>query len=132
MGAKFSAADYIQLGLDRKKLIDEVSCLVRPYDALLFPTVAAIAPPIHEVEQSDEDYVRWNMLLLRNTGLVNLLDGCAATIPCHAPGEPPVGFSVAGMSCSDKHVLAVAQAVEAALFSITEGTEKSPPERSRL
>ena len=46
---------------------------------------------------------------------VNALDGCAASLPCHVPGEAPVGFSVAGMRGTDAHVLGVAQAIEAVL-----------------
>ena len=33
-----------------------------------------------------------NGLLLRNPSIVNLLDGCALTLPCHAEGELPVGL----------------------------------------
>lgn len=131
LGASFSAADYIQLGLDRKHLISRVSALMRPYDAMIYPTVAITAPTIAEVSGSDEDYVRCNLKLLRNTGIMNLLDGCAATIPCHRPGEPPVGLSIAGMGGTDKHVLAVAQAVEAALSCISGGTSGTEPSAKR-
>ena len=53
--------------------------------------------------------------ILRNTGLVNFLDGCAATLPCQAPGAGPVGMMVCGPAMSDAHVLAVAQAIERVL-----------------
>jgi len=52
---------------------------------------------------------------LRNAGLANFLDGCAATLPCHAPGEAPVGLMVCGVAMSDRHVLAAARAVEGVL-----------------
>ena len=65
--------------------------------------------------RSDAAYVALNLKLLRNPGLVNALDGCAASLPCHVPGEAPVGFSVAGMRGTDAHVLGVAQAIEAVL-----------------
>jgi len=82
---------------------------------MLYPTCAITAPTIAEVDGSDAEYARYNLLLLRNTGLINLLDGCAATLPCHRSGEAPVGISVAGLAMRDKHILAVAQGVEAAL-----------------
>ena len=86
-----------------------------PFDALIFPTCAIVAPAIDATAASDEAYVATNLKLLRNTGLINALDGCAASIPCHAPDAPPVGFAVAGMRGADAHVLGVAQAVEAVI-----------------
>ncbi len=74
-----------------------------------------LAPAIDEAGASDEAYFRWNARILRNTGLVNFLDGCAATLPCQVPGEAPVGLSVCGVALSDRHVLAVASAIERAL-----------------
>ncbi len=79
------------------------------------PTVACIAPSIEEAGRSDDDYVRWNLRLLRNAGVINFLDGCALTLPCHEPGSAPVGFSVCGPTGTDRHVLAVAAAIERAL-----------------
>ncbi|MBS0337080.1 MAG: amidase [Proteobacteria bacterium] len=111
----FSAADYIQLGFDRAAFIRAAEALGAPYDAMLYPTVAAVAPTIEEAGRADDDYFRWNMRLLRNTGLGNILDGCGATLPCQAPGEAPVGLSVAGFSGTDRRVLAVARAIEGAL-----------------
>jgi len=86
-----------------------------PFDALIYPTVPMPAPTIEAAGASDSAYVALNLKLLRNPGLINALDGCAASLPCHAPGEAPVGFTVAGMRGTDAHVLGVAQAVEAVL-----------------
>lgn len=115
----FTAADYIQLGFDRAAFIRAAETLGAPYDAMLYPTVAVVAPTIEEAGKTDEDYFRWNMRLLRNTGLGNILDGCGATLPCHMPGEAPVGLSVAGFAGADRRVLAVALAVEGALAPLT-------------
>ena len=52
---------------------------------------------------------------MRNNGLINFLDGCAVTLPCHAPRAAPVGFMVAGTAGSDRRILAVAAAIERAL-----------------
>lgn len=118
-GKQVSAADYVELGQLRAAYMREVEALAAPYDAFLMPTTPCVAPPIAEVERSDNDYFRWNMLILRNVGIVNFLDGCAASVPCHAPGSAPVGLSVCGVALADHHVLAVAAAVERALEPIT-------------
>ena len=118
-GKDFAAADYIQLGLDRAAFIRGAEALGAPYDAMLYPTVAAVAPTIEEASKEDDDYFRWNMRLLRNTGLGNLLDGCGVTLPCQAQGDAPVGLSVAGFAGQDRRVLAVARAIEGALAQVT-------------
>jgi len=118
-GKQVSAADYVELGQLRTAYMREVDALAAPYDAFLMPTTPCVAPPIAEVERSDNDYFRWNMLILRNVGIVNFLDGCAASVPCHEPGSAPVGLSVCGVALADRHVLAVASAVERALEPLT-------------
>ena len=60
-----------------------------------------------------ESYLRFNSRMLRNTLLVNLFDGCALTIPCQAPGDAPVGLSIAGSPGQDDRVLAIGLAIEA-------------------
>ncbi len=116
----FSAADYIQLGFDRAVFIREAEALGAAYDAMVYPTTPCVAPTIEEAGRSDDDYFRWNLRFLRNTGLGNVLDGCGATLPCHAPGEAPVGLSVAGFRGADRRILAVAACVERALHPVTQ------------
>jgi aspartyl-tRNA(Asn)/glutamyl-tRNA(Gln) amidotransferase subunit A len=110
-----SAADYVDLGLLRAEFQREVEALLAPYDAFLLPTTPCIAPPIAEVNATDEDYFRWNMRILRVVGLVNFLDGCAVSLPCQARGSAPVGLMVSGPAMSDRRILAVAAAVERTL-----------------
>ena len=114
-GKEIGAADYVDLGLLRAEYMRTVQALAAPYDAMLMPTTPCVAPPIDEVDRSDEDFFRWNFRILRNVGVVNFLDGCAVTLPCHAPGTAPVGLSVFGAAMSDAHVLAAAAAIEGAL-----------------
>lgn len=120
MARDFTAADYIQLGFDRAEFIRGAEALGAPFDAMVYPTTASSAPPIAETDKTDEDYFRWNLRLLRNTGLGNVLDGCGATIPCQSPGEAPVGLSVAGFALADRRVLAVAASIERALEPLTQ------------
>jgi len=114
-GKEIGAADYVDLVRLRAAYMREVEALAAPYDAMLMPTTPTIAPPIAEADKSDEDFFRWNFRILRNVGIVNFLDGCAASVPCHAPGTAPVGLSVFGVAMADRHVLAAAAAIEGAL-----------------
>ena len=116
-GKMFSAADYIELGIARKAAIAESRVLLHPFDAMIYPTVAVTAPTIAEADASDEAYRTLSMRLVRNTGLVNILDGCAISIPCHLQGDAPVGLSVVGKSGDDQHILAVASTIEKILAS---------------
>jgi len=119
LGKDLSAADYVDLGRLRAEFQREIEAVVAPFDAFLLPTNPCIAPPIAEVDATDDAYFRWNMRILRIVGLVNFLDGCAVSLPCHArahlPTEAPVGLMVCGPAMSDRRILAVAAAVEQAL-----------------
>jgi aspartyl-tRNA(Asn)/glutamyl-tRNA(Gln) amidotransferase subunit A len=112
LGKDFLAADYVALGQLRSAFIREVETLAAPFDAIVMPAVPCIAPAIADAGASDEAYFRWNDRINRNSGLVNFLDGCGVTLPCHAPGGAPVGFLVFGPAMSDRRILAVAAAVE--------------------
>ena len=114
-GTAITGADYVGLLHLRAAFMREIEALAAPYDAIVMPTVPCVAPTIAETESSDEDYFRWNFRIMRNTGLINFLDGCAVTIPCHEPGAAPVGFMVCGTAGTDRRILAVAAAVERAL-----------------
>ncbi len=115
MGKEIGVADYIDLGLMRAEYMRTVEDLAAAHDAMLMPTTPTIAPLIAAVNASDEDYFRWNFRILRNVGVVNFLDGCAVSIPCHASGTAPVGLSVFGPAMADHHVLAASAAVEGVL-----------------
>ncbi|HEY8070043.1 MAG TPA: amidase [Burkholderiales bacterium] len=115
LGKDIAGWEYVELGLMRDAYMKEVGALMAPFDAFVMPTSPCVAPPIAVAGASDETYFRWNSRILRNTGLVNFLDGCAATLPCQPEGEAPVGLMVCGTAMSDRRVLAVAHAVEGAL-----------------
>ena len=53
--------------------------------------------------------------ILRVVGLVNFLDGCATSVPCHPRGAAPVGMMVCGPAMSDRRILAVSAAIEGVL-----------------
>ena len=116
-GEAISAAAYIELLQQRRRFVLDVEAAVRGFDALLMPTTPDTAPTIAEVVASDESYFRFNGRMLRNAALVNLFDGCALSIPCHSPGEAPVGLMIAGTAGLDRNVLALGLAAERVLRS---------------
>jgi aspartyl-tRNA(Asn)/glutamyl-tRNA(Gln) amidotransferase subunit A len=115
LGKSLTASDYLTLGDLRAQFMHEVQALAAPFDAFVMPTVPCIAPTIAEVDASDDAYFRWNMRILRNNGLINFLDGCAASVPCQQPGRAPVGLMVCGTAGTDRRTLAAAAAIERAL-----------------
>lgn len=114
-GKDIDSADYIELLALRRQWIAAVEARLRNYDALLMPTTAIIAPTIAELEASDDAYFKANAMVLRNTSLINFLDGCALTLPCHEAGQAPVGLMVAGPSYSDDLILDIGRSIEALL-----------------
>ncbi len=75
-----------------------------------------VAPAIAELED-DRNYDSVNLLMLRNPSIVNFLDGCAISVPCHIPGEAPVGLMIVGQHGADHRVFAIARAIEILLSS---------------
>lgn len=114
-GASMSACDYVELQNARRNWISRMDAALHGCDAILSPTVPVVAAPISEVApgaQQDEAFFQLNAKLLRNTSVINMLDGCAVSIPCHVDGELPVGLMVwAGGFCDDA-VLNIALGIE--------------------
>jgi aspartyl-tRNA(Asn)/glutamyl-tRNA(Gln) amidotransferase subunit A len=114
-GAPMHAHDYIDLVNARRRWIAKMEAALSRFDAVLSPTVPIVAPPIAQVapgEQRDAEFFRVNALLLRNTSVVNMLDGCAISIPCHAPGELPVGLMMWHGALRDDTILNAALEAE--------------------
>lgn len=114
-GAEMSAADYLDLLAARRGWIEAVEARLAAHDVLLMPTVPIVAPRIDALLASDDAYHIANGLMLRNSTLINFLDGCALSLPCHEPGTAPVGLTLAAPGGHDRRVLAIGAAVEAAL-----------------
>ncbi len=113
-GERMSAADYVDLLNARARIIASAVARTQLFDAVICPTCPLVPPKLSDVEEEGE-YNRINMLLLRNTAPGNFLDRCSISLPCHAPGEPPVGFMLTGEHRGDAKLFAVAAAVETAL-----------------
>jgi aspartyl-tRNA(Asn)/glutamyl-tRNA(Gln) amidotransferase subunit A len=113
-GRAMTAAEYVRLGWRRAELMRRAERRTEPFDALVLPTCAAIAPRLDELT-TDEAFFRRNALILRNTSLFNFLDRCAATLPIQSPGAAPVGLTIVGARGSDRRLLAMARGIETAL-----------------
>ncbi|GAB4180546.1 MAG: amidase [Thalassobaculales bacterium] len=109
-GAEQSAVDYLEIVALRRRLIAEVEGLLAPFDAFIGPTCPIQAPALAEVAD-DDGFTRNNLLLLRNTQVVNMIDGCSATLPI----GPSIGLMISGPAMADRHILAVGLGIEAAL-----------------
>ena len=113
-GADLTDQDVREMHDARAEVISAVERATNDVDALVVPTTPIIPPPFSAFEQ-DADYVRLNVLVLRNPSLANFLDGCAISLPVHRHGEAPVGLMLIGRRGGDERLLAIAQAIETAL-----------------
>lgn len=120
-GGTMSAKDYVQLQLWRQGWIARVQARLQSFEALLSPTVPILAPPLAEVApgaERDEAFFKVNALLLRNTSVVNLLDGCGLSLPCQAAGQLPVGLMVWHAGGHDEAVLNISLQIEQGLQAL--------------
>jgi aspartyl-tRNA(Asn)/glutamyl-tRNA(Gln) amidotransferase subunit A len=115
-----SAADYIDLLAARERFVRDARTRLARFDAWLMPTVAVVPPAIAQVESDDDGFFAINAKVLRNPGVVNFMDGCALTLPCHREGELPVGLSICGPALADASILAIGRSVEALLRESTD------------
>jgi aspartyl-tRNA(Asn)/glutamyl-tRNA(Gln) amidotransferase subunit A len=129
-GAAMKAWEYIDLFRAREAWIAAVHARLAGFDAVLSPTVAIVAPPIVDVapasgvdaaqdEARDKEFFRVNALLLRNTSVVNMLDGCALSIPCHVRGELPAGLMIWHGALHDDTVLNIGLRAQDVLSSLS-------------
>ena len=128
-GASMAAHEYIALGRARQAWIARVEAALQGFDAVLSPTVPIDGPTIASVAPADgadaahdaardAEFFRVNALLLRNTSVVNMLDGCAISIPCHTRDELPAGLMLWHGAMRDDTVLNIACQVEQMLYNL--------------
>ncbi|WP_439393541.1 amidase [Bradyrhizobium sp. PMVTL-01] len=113
-GEAQSAADYIDLLNERRSLIARVNARIAPYDALVLPTTANTPPKIADLAD-DKAFTTQNLRALRNCTLINMIDGCAISLPCHREGDVPVGLMLAGAGGSDRRIFELAAGMEAVI-----------------
>jgi len=111
-GEKATAADYLDLMAARRDLVSWMDREIRDVDAVVCPTVPRVAPFISSLENDNAVYRQVNRLMLRNTSVANFFDLCAISIPCHAPGDAPVGLMLIGQRFRDRELFRAAASVE--------------------
>ena len=84
---------------------------IAPYDALVLPTTANTPPKIADLAD-DKAFATQNLRALRNCTLINMLDGCAISLPAHREGEVPVGLMLAAAGGSDRRIFELAAGME--------------------
>jgi aspartyl-tRNA(Asn)/glutamyl-tRNA(Gln) amidotransferase subunit A len=110
-GGEQSARDVIVREERRRGFEDRVGRRLDGFDAFICPTVPLVAPRLDALGD-DDAYARTNLLMLRNPTVINLLDGCAVSVPMHDPGEAPTGLMVCGLRGHDAEVLRAAAWIE--------------------
>jgi aspartyl-tRNA(Asn)/glutamyl-tRNA(Gln) amidotransferase subunit A len=113
-GEALSAADYVDLVIARRSLIARTNARLAPYDALVMPTTANTPPRIADLAD-DKAFAVANLRSLRNCLLINMVDGCAISLPAHREGDVPVGLMLAASGGSDRHIFELAAGIEGAI-----------------
>jgi aspartyl-tRNA(Asn)/glutamyl-tRNA(Gln) amidotransferase subunit A len=110
-GEGISAADYIDILNARRSFIARAEQRIGPYDALVLPTTANTPPVIADLAD-DQAFTTQNLRALRNCTLINMLDGCAISLPAHREGEVPVGLMLAAAGGCDRRIFELAAGME--------------------
>src|SRR5664279_4274477 len=110
-GESQSAADYVDLLVARRSLIARIAVRLAPYDAMILPTTANTPPRIADLAD-DKAFTHANLLALRNCSLINVIDGCAISLPAHREGEVPVGLMLAATGGADRRIFELAAGME--------------------
>ena len=110
-GQGLSAADYVLMSRHRAQLVRAMNARLELLDALVLPTTPITAPKISDVA-TREAFGHRNMLLLRNTSLVNFFDLCAISLPLPRDGDLPVGLMLVARNNHDDLLFRIAAAVE--------------------
>ncbi|KPF66703.1 hypothetical protein IP84_15700 [beta proteobacterium AAP99] len=112
-GAQISALDYAAALAARRRWQENVRAAMDGFDALALPTVPTVAPPMAALAD-DAAYFAANRLMLRNTLLFNLLDGCALSLPMPSTGLP-AGLMLGAPALHDERLASIGLSVEALL-----------------
>jgi aspartyl-tRNA(Asn)/glutamyl-tRNA(Gln) amidotransferase subunit A len=114
MADAISAADYLDCFVRRREMIGLFTRRFAGFDGVILPTTLNTPPSIAALA-TDEDYLRFNAMSLRNTYVGNFLNGCAISMPMQEPGSAPCGLMVLAPWGHDRALFDVAAGIEAAL-----------------
>ncbi len=111
-GSSIAAADYVEMAQARRRLMAAMDARLADFDALVLPTTPIVAPRIADVG-TVEAFGPKNMLLLRNTSMVNFFDLCAISLPLpRATGGLATGLMLVARNGQDARLFRIAAAVE--------------------
>lgn len=114
-GRTLSAPDYFALLRRYAELREQVRWTLRDVDALIVPATMTPAWPLTKIDASSETYLDYNMRVHRNTGIGNILDLCAVSVPCGFTSEGlPIGLMIYAKPFHEDMALRVAYAYEQA------------------
>jgi aspartyl-tRNA(Asn)/glutamyl-tRNA(Gln) amidotransferase subunit A len=108
-GCAVASADYVDMMRDRARLVRAMDLRLGELDVLILPATPIVAPTIAEVEDR-KVFSFCNMMLLRNTNIINFFDLCAVSIPL--PVALPVGLMLVARNGEDRRLFRIAAAVE--------------------
>ncbi|MFM0741098.1 amidase family protein [Paraburkholderia xenovorans] len=110
-GGVLLASDMLDRLSLRSSLVESAEQQTRWWDAMLMPT-CPILPPLISAVASNDGYNHYNMLLMRNTRVANVLDRCAVTLPVDCYGGLSIGLTLMGNPRCDDALFDIAEAVE--------------------
>jgi len=108
-----SEKDIADAHVIRQQSVDQFSIALSDVDVMLSPTVAIDTPTLIDAK---ENFDVINPMLLRNTTMINLVNGCAMSMPVPIPGETsPAALMIAAPNGDDDKVLSVSDQLRLAL-----------------
>ena len=114
-GRTLSAPDYFALLQRYADLRRQAQWTLRDIDALIVPTTMTPARPLATIDAGFETYLDYNMRVHRNTGIGNILDLCAVSLPCGFTSDGlPIGLMVYAKPFHEEMALRVAHSYEQA------------------
>lgn len=127
-GAKgLDSDDYRTALAKRRRMAAFAASLFSEADVLVMPGNLITPPPVTEVSDDLERYVRVNVATLRPTCPVNLLELCAVSIPVGLDASGmPVGLQLVARGGDDESLLGIALAVEQVLGTATDRMGRPP------
>jgi aspartyl-tRNA(Asn)/glutamyl-tRNA(Gln) amidotransferase subunit A len=114
-GAGMTAADYVDLVQRRRRLVRAMDARLADLDAIAWPTTPIVAPKLADLA-TPETFGRNNMMLLRNTAIVNFFDLCAISLPMPRAGGLASGLMLVARNGCDRRLFRIAAAVEKSLI----------------
>ncbi len=114
-GRTLSVPDYFAMLRRYAALRERVRSTLKDVDAFIVPTTMVPAQPNDAIDASPEAYLDYNMRFHRNTGIGNILNLCAISVPCGFNSKGlPIGLQIYAKPFHEDMALRIAYAYEQA------------------